>query len=62
LEIKLRVQRGMTHIILTFTIILPAKTLSFLERKNRIQTLVKNTLFLSGFSIVVYKNQAVQLK
>jgi len=37
LEIKLRVQRGMTLLIVTFTCNLAAKTLIFLGQKKRIK-------------------------
>jgi len=56
LEIKLRVQQGMTFLNVTFTCNLAAKTLIFLGQKKRIQILVKNNVILGGFSSVVYPN------
>jgi len=52
LEIKLRAQRGMTLIILTFTYIMPVEIRFFFGRKNGIENLVKNAPISSGFSIV----------
>jgi len=61
LEIKQRVQRGMAFIDLTNIFVTAAKKLNFygekwvsdFGKKYKIHILVKNTIFLSSFSIVV---------
>jgi len=60
----------MTFLDLTFTFFIAAKKLVFfgekwssdLSQKYEIQILVKNAIFLSSFSIVVWTNQGVQQK
>jgi len=70
LEIKLRIQRGMTFLDLTLIFFIAAKKLIFYGekmgfrsfQKYDIQIFAKKPIFLSSFSIAVWPNQGVQLK